>query len=588
MPPKAGARRTATNAGASGENESQQNTPGTNPAPTQSATPGPSGRPVQRLQSLKKRPASSSIAPGGRPSSTLGGEAPKPALKFKPKAVVRKSKEEREAIEKLEAERNNERLKEAAAIQRGRGGARARGATRGRGGATGVAGSGPLGSGTGFNFGGAKRGRGGGSAGGGGGYGGRRGAARGGLGGGGHFDDSSDDELRVSIDNIHLQSDEDDDDVVDIKGKKPTRRKVTTNNGLRPYRVPRREHEERTISVNMESSSSKAAEIREKAHAEATAIEVDDKSGPGPTETELLQTPVKKEPRDDEDTAMEDLPQDDDFLPATPVSVRRKTSESKNAKGKEPVEAVPQRDPRSLLRTNEEIEEYDRHLEDLEHFRNLLSIRVTEKPQKPAEAEAAESAETATEQAPEQATKEPQPEPMETETEESAADKEKEDSEPKINEHLLGQLFLMQFPPMTPTLAVPSEGAPAEPEPQPTQPAEPEVKSEDDDLQITGGLPARKEAQNVITATTPWSLPAGRVGKMNVHKSGRVTMDWGGVSFELDRAAHVDFAQEALIMSTPEAVESGQPARDTARQTAWSMGQLSGKFTVMPDWDKIL
>jgi DNA-directed RNA polymerase III subunit RPC4 len=64
-------------------------------------------------------------------------------------------------------------------------------------------------------------------------------------------------------------------------------------------------------------------------------------------------------------------------------------------------------------------------------------------------------------------------------------------------------------------------------------------------------------------------------------------MDWGGISFELDRAAAVDFVQEALIVSSPEVDESGQPPKDE-RQQAWSMGQLSGKFTVMPDWDAML
>ncbi|KAJ6144766.1 hypothetical protein N7470_008661 [Penicillium chermesinum] len=560
MPPKAGTRRTA--AGASGDADSSQNTPEAHSTPSQSATPGPSGRPVQRLQSLKKRPASGSIPATGRPSA-LSGEAPKPALKFKPKAVARKTKEEREAIEKLEAERNSERLKEAAAIQRGRGGnTRGRGSFRGRGGAAGLAGSGPLGSGAGSGFGGAKRGRGGG-AGGQGGFGGKRGAPRGGFGDSARYDDSSDDDLRVSIDNINLESEDSDSDVAGVKGKRPSRRKIATNNGLRPARVPRREHEERIVSVNMESSSSKAAEIREKAHAENQAIEVDDKSSS--EEKEATEPRVKEEPQDD-DTAMEDVPQDDDFLPATPVRVRRKTSDPKQqAKGKEstqqPVEPPPpKRDPRDLLRTREEIEEYDRHLEDLEHFRNLLSIRVTEK----APNSAGRPAPQSTEAGAEPAAEEQRPESMAIDGEGEGENEEQEGTEPKINEHLLGQLFLMQFPPMTPTLTIPGETSKPH--------LDPEVKTEDGGFQSTSSHPTKANASQIITASTNWSLPAGRVGKLNVHKSGRVTMDWGGISFELDRAAKVDFAQEALIMSTPEAVEPGQPARDTAKQTAWSMG----------------
>lgn len=94
---------------------------------------------------------------------------------------------------------------------------------------------------------------------------------------------------------------------------------------------------------------------------------------------------------------------------------------------------------------------------------------------------------------------------------------------------------------------------------------------------------ARKPSQ-VVTASD-WQLPAGRVGKLNVHASGRVSMDWGGISFELDRATAVDFLQEALIVSTPPSAEEVD-AEDDKR--VWAMGQLSGKFTVTPDWSKML
>src|SRR5262249_11344298 len=96
------------------------------------ATSSPSssrGRPVQRLQSLKKR------TPGGSPVPlNPDGTAPKPTLKYQPKFVARKSKEERDDIERLEAERHQQRISEAAATRkssRGSGRARARGRGRG-------------------------------------------------------------------------------------------------------------------------------------------------------------------------------------------------------------------------------------------------------------------------------------------------------------------------------------------------------------------------------------------------------------------------------------------------------------------------
>ncbi|KAJ5938898.1 hypothetical protein N7466_002032 [Penicillium verhagenii] len=543
MPPKAGTRRTAAKA---------EDTDSTQNAPTPSAAPGAPGRPpVQRLQSLKKRaPGGGSITPATRSPSVLGGEpVPKP-MKFRPKAVQRRSKEEREAMEKIEQERYNDRLKDAAAIQRGKGNRGGRGSFRGRGGAVG----------------GGFRGRGGGPA---------RGRARYGFTGSrDREDDSSDDELRMSIDQINLESDEDDEMAEDGKGKMPVRGR--REKGLRPVRVTRHEHEDRVVAVNMESSSSKAAEIRQQAQEEAAEV-VDDK--PTPPEVSDEEPHVKDEPTDDADTPMEDLPlpSDDELLPRQRYRVRRKTSEPKSVeprteKTKEVVPPAPQRDPRELLRTKEELDEYDRHLDDLEHVRNLLSHQEPEP----------------------ESESEPQTVPETTPGEDTATADAEPPAEKLANQHLLGHLFLMQFPPMTPNLSIPgSTEAPSQetirPEPQ-AQP-QPQVKSENEgeDVQIMGDTEAESNGTSkLITAATNWSLPAGRVGKLNVHKSGRVTMDWGGISFELDRAAAVDFVQEALIVSSPDPEEAGQPPKDDVRHQAWSMGQLSGKFTVMPNWDAML
>ncbi|KAJ5106682.1 hypothetical protein N7456_003357 [Penicillium angulare] len=587
MPPKASTRRTAAKLEASASGESSQNAPAPTQAPAQGsgATPGPSGRPpVQRLQTLKKRTPGGSITPSTtRSPSALGGEpAPKP-FKFRPKAVQRKTKEEREAIERVEQERNEERMREAAAIQRGRGGGGrgSRGSFRGRGGAGGMGAGGPLGSG----FGGVFRGRGGG-------FGGGSGGGGGGGGGGGRSRmrsgftanardqeyDSSDDELRVSIDKINIDEDEED-DFDDVKGKMPARRR---EKGLRPVRVTRHEHEERVVHVNMESSSNKAAEIREQAQKDAAEV-VDDKSSP--EEDNVEQPRVKAEPTDDNDTPMEDVPAaDDDFLPRQRYRVRRKTSdpleveEKKKDKEELPPTAV-KRDARDLLRTKEETDEYDRHEEDLKHVLELLTHQEPESEPEP-------EADTETEREKSQGA-------PETTTGDGTEPNEEEPPIEKLaNQHLLGQLFLMQFPPMTPNLTIPgSNGAPASGTTRPQTQDQPDIKPEigDQDVQITGEGEAESDGPSeMITAATNWSLPAGRVGKLNVHKSGRVTMDWGGVSFELDRATGVDFVQEALIVSQPEADASGQPPKDDRRHEAWSMGQLSGKFTVMPNWDSML
>ena len=610
MPPKAAPRRGASAAAANQRtNASEPSSNSATPTPGENTSAGPSASrpPVQRLQSLKKRTPSGSIGPAAKTPAPGGpGEPTKPTLKYKPRAVGRRSKEEREAIEKLEAERHRERLAEAAAIQRGRGnhGPGGRGGFgRGRGGQFGAA-SGPLGSMQG------RRGRGGGP----GGFGSRFNDSRASsmsrrsrsvidVGSGAVSrdvsSDESDNEIRVSIDHINLDSDDEEtEQVVDKKKGKLAMKNADASGerGLRPIRVERHEHEERVVSVNMESSSSKSAELRQQAQAKAAeddALFVPDDDGSAGSATETETGPrVKQEPTDD-DHAMADvahhvdegLTTDDGLLPEQKVKVRRKISR----------EPPAVKDPKSLLRTKEDIEEYERHEQDLAMVKDLFT-----KEEKP----------------PAEEPKETQPEQVESSAEDTETpvadgaekdkDKEKELEEEKeedesAKDKLSGQLFLMQFPPMTPNL-VPENGgdnsatasieAPGQGTPQGTAsnngnvPQQTGVKREDGvDILDEADELQPPEPSKVVTATD-WQLRAGRVGKLNVHASGRMTINWGGISFELDRATAVDFLQEALIVSgAADPAEGGVPEEENR---VWAMGQLSGKFTVTPDWEKML
>lgn len=406
--------------------------------------------------------------------------------------------------------------------------------------------------------------------------------------------DESDGELRVSIDRINLESDADDDEedaVLDQKKKKKQQQHKgktalgsARDKGLRPIRVERHEHEDRVVSVNMESSTAKSAEHREQAKGKAKdddALFVQDDEET-PTETE---TQVKQEPTDENDQTMMDVPHteepvttDDGLLPAPKKKVRRKLD------SREPsVPAV--KDPKSLLRTKEDIEEYDRHAEDLELVKDLFTKEPPTKPN-----ELTEEAEAG----------------AETTTDEQGKEKaeEGEEAEPQ-DDKLTGQLFLMQFPPITPNLIEPNadgtnadgeatdtpnsaapQGAGQNAEVNGAQSDIPGLKHEEE-FEVLDGLEESTAArtQSKVVTAADWQLKAGQAGKLNVHASGRVTMDWGGISFELDRAAAVDFLQEALIVSTPPNVT--EDVVDDEHKV-WAMGQLSGKFTVTPDWEKIL
>ncbi|KAL3246895.1 hypothetical protein ABHI18_012578 [Aspergillus niger] len=614
MPPKGAPRRGAPAGAASRANAST--TASASPAPSatttgdsQTPTPGPSasGRaPVQRLQSLKKRTPSGSIGPAAKPpgAPAAPGEPAKPTLKYKPRAVGRRSKEEREAIEKLEAERHRERLKEAAAIQRGRdqGGPGGRGGFgRGRGGPLGSAG-GPLGSGMS-----GRRGRGGR-------FGqdsrhssmSRRsrsvidlGSTAAGAGTRDYSSDESDGEVRISIDQINLDSDEEDQEqmMVDSKKGKAAVKYADAEKGLRPIRVERHEHEERVVSVNMESSSSKSAELREKAKAQAKEddgalfVQQNDDDAAATTEGEPK---VKSEPTDDDDQVMTDVPHaeepattDDGLLPVQKVKVRRKITPPSNEATPQPELEIPAavKDPKSLLRTKEDIEEYERHEQDLEIVKDLF--------QKEPEPEKSETTTPAEGEAPAVVAND-----QDKEKDSTMEDKDKEQEEEDVNkDKLAGQLFLMQFPPMTPNLVVPGNNEnPADEAtdamagrsaPEASGSEQTGVKREDGVEILEGGedATATGTSSKIVTATD-WGLSAGRVGKLNVHASGRVTMDWGGISFELDRATAVDFLQEALIVSTPPNAADEEFPDDEKK--VWAMGQLSGKFTVTPDWGKML
>ncbi|KAF3483286.1 uncharacterized protein GIQ15_02610 [Arthroderma uncinatum] len=553
-----------------------------------SATPGPSGtggtarggsasgrgRPVQRLQSLKKRTPGGSLVPLNPDGST-----PKPTLKFQPKVVTRKSKEEREALENFEAERLRERISAANAARRSsRGGDRGRGGRgRGRGGSSGA--SGPLGggSGPGRQGGGKWKGKGG------------RSTKLSGVygvkseGGADHdsrdvsSDEGSDYGLRFSIDHINLESDSEGESAAastTVKGKTPLPKSTPTggSRGLRPVRVERHEHVERSTGITSEASASasKSAELRRLAKEKAGAAEdslfvEDDRSDDSDLEEdddddvvmgeikESFSTTdgprIKTEPTD-ENAIIDDTipPISEEVAPKVPIKTRKK------------------KDPRTKLQTEEERQEYDRHEEDIDYLKSTLGSLATAG------------------KAPDSST-----------TEVGKKDEDETEGVIKPQDERQGQLFLLQFPPMTPNLVPPMtektntvEQGEAVTEAATTLPAgtTPQAQGSVTIKREDGAVnpAANANAPTPLVTATNSALPRGRVGKLNIHKSGRATIDWGGVSFELTKGSTVGFIQDAVLLSD-NITDGGSSDRD---KRLWAMSQVSGKFVVTPDWDKIL
>lgn len=578
MPPKSASNRqnaghstaiTDSTSSAPAATTAASATPTTSVPPRATPTPARGG-PVQRLQTLKKRTSSGSLVP-----LNPDGTAPKPTLKYQPKAVLRRSKEEREARERLEAERQRERISEAAATRRAavRGdGSRGRG--RGRGGALGrVTGDvgGPLGWGRGKVKG--KYGSG------------QSSIKRSGVfgssgkteGGSGDVssDEGSDYGARFSIDQINITSDSESEMPDDGKGKASAKVTPAGARGLRPIRVERQEHLERIMDVNTDPSSSKSAELRRQAKqkAEKDSLFVESDEDELEIEVEDIEmvdsaenVPQIKEEPTDVDAKIVDIPavadgattNSDDVVPRRPKTVRKK---------------IAIKDTRKKHQTVEEQREHDRYEQDVEELREILGniptdagddVNIDEDEEQKVKAEA-------------------------------------------IKDERQGRLFLFQFPPMTPNLMNPlsaaeqaqveessitadATGGPT------TQPSSETltIKQENGStmqVPIAGSasilpVPSKSAlAPPLITATSN-TLPPGRVGKLKIYKSGRATIDWGGISFELNKGSDVEFLQDAVVAS--DAKSTTTTTGGDAERKIWAMSQVSGKFVVTPDWDRLL
>ncbi|KAK5627195.1 hypothetical protein RRF57_002910 [Xylaria bambusicola] len=138
------------------------------------------------------------------------------------------------------------------------------------------------------------------------------------------------------------------------------------------------------------------------------------------------------------------------------------------------------------------------------------------------------------------------------------------------------QLFIFQLPPILPPLIKPSKHLDGQPETIDIVSTDvgSKIKLEDGVAEIPGrsiGLPAE----------------GGFIGRLNVRKSGKVELDWGGTTFNLGMETETDFLTTATIIEQKENVET---AEETAG-FAYGMGQVFGKFVLAPpcededEWD---
>lgn len=142
-----------------------------------------------------------------------------------------------------------------------------------------------------------------------------------------------------------------------------------------------------------------------------------------------------------------------------------------------------------------------------------------------------------------------------------------------------GQVFLMQFPPLTPMLVNPSKEAGGDPQSDFSGKSgqgdtKHEVKKEGRQSDLNAPLSPDKQ---VLTAANG-QLPSGLAGKLKVHRSGKVTMDWGGADMTVGLGTEVNFLQDLVLTG---------PAGELVDAEAFALAQVREKLVVTPDWQKM-
>jgi DNA-directed RNA polymerase III subunit RPC4 len=389
---------------------------------------------------------------------------------------------------------------------------------------------------------------------------------------GGHIssdDDDNDDTAafpRMDVDTIHISSDEDE------AAPQKNERSI-------PVRIRRQEHKERVVGINTEASSEGAAMIRQKAEETGNnpaedVLQRTVNKGKGKTkdleitgerkqykgvwqDSEDSDVKVKTEPGT-EDEEMPDAEDAEQVGIGAGETEQSETSPDMERKSKPHYKGMPE------FQTDEERAEWIRHQENLAALREELGDN------------------------------EPTP------TVDEAGDVAMTNAGPKSLRD--NHIYLFQLPPVMPDLSTPSVGketsdvlaeavdagsgataptaaatpsglsAKAEGKRPVGRPEAVPIKKEEDFSNPLADIPEQKR------------FTTGYVGKLRVHKSGRTTLDWGGTSYELTPGNKANFVQEVVSIHVSSEADQ-QP--DAAAGEAICFGSVKGKFVVTPDFEQM-
>lgn len=364
-------------------------------------------------------------------------------------------------------------------------------------------------------------------------------------------DDDQDTEFpRKDIDLIELSSDEED---------SQSASKFRTH---LPVRIGRREHKERVVGINTDASTESSAKILQEENKGDAVLPTNEENGSSKEkETDKTDdveiTGEKKHARDtrqDLDTEPTIKPEpangDDEMEDVEQVNLPTGTTMTGTETEMKEDPATAERKPRIRekkephLQTDEERAEWARYQANLSHIRTELG------PEDDAIVDA--SGDT------------------------NMIDAATNASKPSRRDD---HVYLFQLPPIIPELkgpAVKKEASNTHPKAvEPSKPADKEgvhIKKEEEFSNPLASIP---DGPN---------FASGRVGKLRVHQSGRTTLDWGGIDFELAPGKPSSFLQEVVSIQLD--ADRTQPAQDE-HGNATSFGRVKGKFVVTPNFSSI-
>lgn len=450
---------------------------------------------------------------------------------------------------------------------------------------------------------------------------------------------------RVNIEHINIISDDETDGELleashqnkdkgyEIEIKKETKIPGWT---LKPVRIDRLEHVERSAGVLATGRNSiTSTELRRRAKERADAqgsLFISDNEEPQPPKTAPKLRAVKK-PKDvefvrderrwkgvyQEDEAVpriKDEPNDDDRVafddiasvnaPGTPPQaepgdqaperVEKATPEKPSAddvreQRKRPSSRTKSRLNQPILQTEEDRLEWTRYEEDLRLLREELSYV--------------------------------KPNSLQTHSIDLDGDFKADDGADHSKDKREGLVYLFQLPPIMPKILTAGERdivdmkctqiEKAEKDKPPdmlksidlklSQASDPNQKQPKPEPEETL-VPATRNA-NIFMARDS-ALPSGRVGRLRVHNTGRVTASWGGASLELGRGSGSGLLQEVVMTenSRHHAIKLSAEGKDgdnndgdsgkekleeriSLGDKGWAIGQLGGGFVMTPDWAKM-